>query len=152
MRTKPLPQTPDYKQCPRCKEEGRGPRPWYEFFSDRGRRDGLGGYCKQHALNYDKPYKAAHAKKRALLIGGVVIPPVTIKRTLEAYGGYCLACGSTENITADHIVPLTRGGAHSLYNLQPLCNVCNSRKGARVIDYRLIWETAGNNVAPSPAP
>ena len=40
----------------------------------------------------------------------------------------CVACGSTERITIDHIIPIARGGAHSIGNLQPLCKSCNSSK------------------------
>lgn len=52
------------------------------------------------------------------------------------YGNVCLACGSSAPLTADHVVPLTRGGSDTIDNIQPLCAVCNSKKRARIIDYR----------------
>lgn len=55
---------------------------------------------------------------------------------LDRYGWQCLACGATDLITMDHIVPLSRGGRHEPSNIQPLCKSCNSRKRARTIDYR----------------
>ena len=44
------------------------------------------------------------------------------------YGLPCVACGSEDNISADHIIPVARGGEHSESNLQPLCGSCNSSK------------------------
>jgi 5-methylcytosine-specific restriction endonuclease McrA len=51
------------------------------------------------------------------------------------FGGKCLACGAPV-VTVDHVVPLSRGGSNSILNLQPLCLVCNNRKGTRCVDYR----------------
>ena len=55
---------------------------------------------------------------------------------LEACGRRCLSCGSTEDLTADHVVPLVQGGSNWISNIQPLCQPCNSRKGTNAIDYR----------------
>lgn len=44
------------------------------------------------------------------------------------YKSVCVACGSKENIVADHIIPLSRGGDNSEGNLQPLCHSCNCSK------------------------
>lgn len=54
------------------------------------------------------------------------------------YGGKCLHCGRADiPLTADHIIPLSRGGTNDIGNIQPLCLPCNSSKGNRVIaDYR----------------
>ena len=52
-------------------------------------------------------------------------------RAQELLGGVCAYCGSAENLTLDHVVPLARGGAHRIENLVAACKPCNSRKGAR---------------------
>lgn len=49
----------------------------------------------------------------------------------------CLDCGSYDKpLTADHVIPLSKGGNNTIDNIQPLCGPCNSRKGVRSIDYR----------------
>lgn len=55
----------------------------------------------------------------------------------EYFGNKCLACAcEPPTLTADHIIPLSRGGSNGIENIQPLCGPCNSRKGCRTIDYR----------------
>ena len=62
-------------------------------------------------------------------------PSPDIRRIL--YGkqeGFCNGCDlhfRLRNLTLDHIVPRSRGGAHTDSNLQLLCQACNSKKGTR---------------------
>lgn len=44
----------------------------------------------------------------------------------------CAECNSADDLTIDHITPLSRGGGDELANLRFLCRSCNSAKGARL--------------------
>jgi 5-methylcytosine-specific restriction endonuclease McrA len=44
----------------------------------------------------------------------------------------CVNCGSTENLTQDHVIPRSKGGPNGLANKQLLCQPCNVTKGARL--------------------
>lgn len=57
---------------------------------------------------------------------------------LEYYNHSCVACGSNDSLSKDHVIPVTwKGTSDSYRNLQPLCRSCNSKKGNRnAIDYR----------------
>ena len=55
---------------------------------------------------------------------------------LDRFNGKCAKCGSAENIHMDHVVPLAKGGRHSVDNVQPLCATCNMRKHTKTEDYR----------------
>jgi 5-methylcytosine-specific restriction endonuclease McrA len=48
-------------------------------------------------------------------------------------GVACTYCGSPDNITVDHAIPLTRGGTNDLENLTPACKPCNSSKGNKLV-------------------
>lgn len=49
-------------------------------------------------------------------------------RILIRRDGQCVYCGSTENLTQDHVIPRARGGSNSLSNKQLLCAPCNEAK------------------------
>ena len=50
----------------------------------------------------------------------------------------CVACGSTQDIQVDHIIPIARGGRHAVGNLQALCGSCNASKWAYL---PIVWRT-----------
>jgi 5-methylcytosine-specific restriction endonuclease McrA len=55
------------------------------------------------------------------------------KEYRKLYASACAFCGSTKKITMDHIIPISRSGNHSVGNLQPLCQSCNSSKKNRLV-------------------
>lgn len=46
-------------------------------------------------------------------------------------GGRCRQCGSTEKLHFDHIIPVSKGGANTIANIQLLCASCNRSKAAK---------------------
>ena len=85
-------------------------------------------------------YEAARRARKAGGTGRVTA--VDWRALTEILGTSCLACGSQERPTQDHIVPLAKGGLHHPLNLQPLCRPCNERKQARIADYRTTEQRA----------
>lgn len=56
----------------------------------------------------------------------------TFKQLMEHFAEFdnrCVYCGSTNRISADHFIPLCRGGSDSLDNIVPACLSCNCSKG-----------------------
>jgi len=43
-------------------------------------------------------------------------------------GAKCVKCGSQENLEFDHIIPLSKDGANTAWNIQLLCEACNRAK------------------------
>lgn len=51
------------------------------------------------------------------------------EKVLEKYHHSCLHCNTSENLSIDHIKPVSKGGTNKFSNLQILCKSCNSKKG-----------------------
>jgi 5-methylcytosine-specific restriction endonuclease McrA len=58
----------------------------------------------------------------------VPIPSDLRRSVFERDGGRCVECGANFDLQYDHILPVARGGATTLENLQLLCADCNRRK------------------------
>jgi 5-methylcytosine-specific restriction endonuclease McrA len=59
-------------------------------------------------------------------------PPAFTRFNVFLRDGFkCAYCGSTEDLTFDHVVPRSRGGRTSWENIVAACSPCNLRKGGR---------------------
>jgi 5-methylcytosine-specific restriction endonuclease McrA len=50
------------------------------------------------------------------------------QRVLADFNHCCAYCGSCDNLTQDHFVPLKKGGSHTPSNIVPACKSCNCSK------------------------
>ncbi|VVB17083.1 unnamed protein product [Arabis nemorensis] len=46
----------------------------------------------------------------------------------------CQYCSSRENLTIDHVIPISRGGEWTWQNLVAACSRCNSKKGQKTVE------------------
>lgn len=56
------------------------------------------------------------------------IPKNTQREVWRRDQGCCVECGCKENIEFDHIIPVSKGGANTVRNIQLLCQECNRAK------------------------
>lgn len=98
---------------------------------------------QNNKLKYQNNVRASHLKRKAVLNSQTFI---ISERELKAlYASACAFCSSKDDITMDHIIPVSRGGNHSIGNIQPLCRKCNSRKKARLVsEYKYYLSKAAN--------
>lgn len=60
------------------------------------------------------------------------------ERLVARYGGMCAYCGVREWEHIDHVIPVCRGGTHSIGNLLPACAKCNlSKKDRLLVEWRV---------------
>ena len=59
------------------------------------------------------------------------VPPVNRREVLRRDKHTCQYCGSTKQLTLDHVIPRSKGGKHTWDNVVIACERCNSRKGDR---------------------
>jgi 5-methylcytosine-specific restriction endonuclease McrA len=59
----------------------------------------------------------------------------------KKYNNQCVFCGISEielknkknqSLSIDHIIPISKGGKNTIDNIQPLCLICNIRKGNKI--------------------
>lgn len=80
-------------------------------------------------------WKKGNAKTRRrerMRTAGGVIPQHIRHRIFERDGRRCLSCKSMEDLTIDHIIPISHDGTNEDSNLQTLCRTCNGRKRDRL--------------------
>lgn len=75
-------------------------------------------------------------KRRALKYGntpiGELLTEAQWRDILDQYRHRCAYCGKkSEQLTIDHVIPLSKGGKHSANNVVPACQHCNCSKKDR---------------------
>lgn len=93
----------------------------------------------------ENPTKAAEyqAARRARKLASPEIEAIDRMAIYERDAGICQLCGLPVDLslparhpmrfTLDHIIPLARGGPHTMANLQTAHGKCNSRKSAKLL-------------------
>ena len=100
-------------------------------------------YCSHRCKNraaYSRRFRTDH-KTRAERYGLDYDPTITVEKLYKRDGGICQICGETcdpndkswgscgpMHPSIDHIVPMSRGGAHVWSNVQLAHHLCNARK------------------------
>lgn len=95
--------------------------------------------------NPEKLSNYYHSRRAKKLNNGVFF--ISSKEMNKLYKKPCVYCGKTDDITVDHVIPITRGGRHSIGNLVPACGSCNYSKNAKTITE---WKMAKRRAAREP--
>lgn len=128
------------KKCRECGEI----KPITEFHSRSGNK--VNPACKPCACKKISEFKKEHreqyneyGRRRNLskkhVTGSHSITDWRIMRDIS--DNKCMACGSSDDLTRDHVFPITRHGTDYISNIQVLCVSCNASKGNKtIIDFR----------------
>jgi 5-methylcytosine-specific restriction endonuclease McrA len=92
-------------------------------------RERLNAFNRAYRKTHTEGQSKSKLKRRAQKLGNGIFL-VTTKELKRIKNSPCTFCNSTKNIHIDHISPLSKGGRHSIGNLQALCQSCNTSKGA----------------------
>lgn len=125
---------PRRRECRSCRRPVLKPKPWSR--ANRlppdvhlaHRRDSMRRYYKTEKGRANKQRK--EQKRRAAAAGAVSsLTRIQWDKIQNAYGGRCAYCRcDLKRATMDHVVPVSRGGAHAAGNVVPACRSCNSKK------------------------
>lgn len=128
-------------RCDPCKQANA------HYMAEFRKRPGKEERAREHSRKWaaDHPAEFAertrqiakrHGHKRRILLKAQDHRLVTERdwrRLCARYFNRCAYCAEAKPLTMDHIVPVVRGGRHSIGNLLPACRSCNARKRTRLI-------------------
>ena len=111
---------------------------------DRGRRYYADPDRRERMLERHRKWSTANpevgrenASRRRARIGATETEKVDFAAIIERDGMVCHICGDDipdmSDLHFDHVIPLSKGGAHSYDNIKPSHAACNLRKGAKIL-------------------
>lgn len=118
-----------YSLCYTCEEF----KPLFDFPMNNGKPQ---GYCKSCAIHLKKSQGKDPRESRQKAIQENSDSTLNAKSLIKLFSSFdsCPVCGNymkRNDKTLDHIVPLSKGGMHSIHNSIIVCRSCNSSKGAK---------------------
>ncbi len=97
-------------------------------------RDRIRAYDRERAHNpnratWIKKYNRMQMERRR---SGIKLHSSVFDNLIELFGGRCAYCfKKVDNLTLDHMIPLSKGGTGHEVNVLPACSSCNKRKAAK---------------------
>lgn len=92
---------------------------------------------REWCRNNPQKQKASKARRRARETAAVrALTEDQWLEKVESYGQCCAYCGlylKAGEVTQDHVVPLVKGGDHTIENVVPACLTCNLSKGVKLM-------------------
>lgn len=108
-------------------------REWARAHPERARA-GRAAYYRANPERFAQASHIRRARKRAA--GVFVVTERDWLRLVERYRGCCAYCGKPPAggfLHREHVIPIVRGGQHSIGNLLPACPPCNLSKGRKTV-------------------
>jgi 5-methylcytosine-specific restriction endonuclease McrA len=84
-----------------------------------------------------------NARRRARAFGATEVEEIDSSFVRQRDNSLCHLCGKWVDVgemSLDHVVPLAKGGQHTLNNVKLAHKVCNSRKGDKLMG-EIDWTT-----------
>jgi 5-methylcytosine-specific restriction endonuclease McrA len=129
---------PGFKTCRRCRQQ----QPILMFVPEpRNTTDGLNSWCtkcvRERTLEWHRANPTVIQALSIVRRTAEELGPFDTRdwaRLCDRWGCACAYCGARpRTLSLDHIIPLTRGGRHTIGNLLPSCRSCNSSKGNKLL-------------------
>lgn len=84
---------------------------------------------KIHTINTEYPYPEVLRLRSYVRVKRKELSPT--KRNIILRDRKCQYCGSTYQLTVDHVIPKSKGGKDTWTNLVACCHSCNNKKSDR---------------------
>ena len=96
-------------------------------------------YLKEYSKReYVKVSNALRSHNRRIKIGKGTLSLAEWELLVKAWGYSCAYCEESNPLTIEHVIPISKGGEHTLDNVVPACLKCNLRKNKMLVGTYLV--------------